>query len=410
MIRNDDNPTTSQDNALTPVRKPTGAVVISSGGGGSFRRDKTANGAANLDGFLHALRRTWLWCVLLGVTLGSVAAAAVWWYARDEYTAVAELRAYSIAPRVLNVGNTLPSEKFETFVGNIQQLLTSRNTLNSALGAEKVKNHPLIMAQDDQEAWLAARLSISNPKNSEILLVSVTVPDDNQLAADLANGVVEAYLSEVVNKARGDLDKRFTKLTDMLREKEQVLGEKRKNLENLANLMKSSDPQTLSLKQQIELTQSQQVKIELARTKVERMRLEAKLEVMKPKMATLDEQTISNEQLEMLLGADVEARMIKDEIEATEKQLHETGLLSTGAGKEGSFSNAAVGRTRQRVRELTEKLRTIKDRYAARWKIDTRQRAPPRPRWSWNTNHLLVLRKYWKQTPISMNWPRVRLD
>ena len=99
MIRNDDNPTTSQDNSLAPVRKPTGAVVISNGGGGSFRRDKAANGAANLDGFLHALRRTWLWCLLLGVVMGSVAAAAVWWYVQDEYTAVAELRVVQYAPR-----------------------------------------------------------------------------------------------------------------------------------------------------------------------------------------------------------------------------------------------------------------------------------------------------------------------
>ncbi len=110
MIRNDDHPTTSQDNALTPVRKPTGAVVISNNGGGSFRRDKAANGAANLDGFLHALRRTWLWCLLLGVALGSVAAAAVWWYVHDEYTAVAELRVCSNAPRVLNSGNAAVGE------------------------------------------------------------------------------------------------------------------------------------------------------------------------------------------------------------------------------------------------------------------------------------------------------------
>ena len=67
--------------------------------------------------------------------------------------------------------------------------------------------------------------------------------------------------------------------------------------------------------------------------------------------------------------------MIKDEIEATQEQLRQTGLLATGAGKGGSFSNAAVGRTQQRVHELNAKLQAIKDGYATRWKIEQRPRA-----------------------------------
>ncbi len=59
---------------------------------------------------------------------------------------------------------------------------------------------------------LPARLNITNPRSSEILLVSVTVPDDDELAADLANGIVDAYLREVVNKEKMDREKQSQKL------------------------------------------------------------------------------------------------------------------------------------------------------------------------------------------------------
>ncbi len=161
--------------------------------------DGTALGAANLDGYLHALRRTWLWCLLMGGVWRSWSAGLVWQLVPNQYTAVAELKAYTLAPRILNSGTVPPQEKYETFISNIQQMLQLRTTITAALRDPAVKDHPLVKAEEDQEGWLLENLRVSNPKNSEILLVSVTVPDPT-LAADLANAVVDAYLKEVVDK------------------------------------------------------------------------------------------------------------------------------------------------------------------------------------------------------------------
>ena len=81
----------------------------------------------------------------------------------------------------------------------------------------------------------------------------------------------------------------------------------------------------------------------------------------------------------MLLASDAEARMIKDEIEATQEQLRADRSVGNGLRVGGSFSNAAVGRTQQRVHELNAKLQVIKDGYATRWKIEQRRERPVIP-------------------------------
>ncbi len=57
-------------------------------------------------------------------------------------------------------------------------------------------------------------------------------------------------------------------------------------------------------------------------------------------------------------------------------------LLSTGAGKEGSFSNAAVSRTRQRVRELTDKLEAIKDALCVTMDRSNNGESSVHPKWT----------------------------
>ena len=83
-------------------------------------------------------------------------------------------------------------------MSNVQQLLQTRKILTAALRQPGIRELSLVREQKgrDQEGWLADHLSVSNPKNSEVLRVAVTVSDPKE-AALLANAVVDAYMREI---------------------------------------------------------------------------------------------------------------------------------------------------------------------------------------------------------------------
>jgi succinoglycan biosynthesis transport protein ExoP len=369
MIRSDDNQAIPHNDSLTPVRSRAVAMMIPSGD--VIGPDGTAHGATNLDGYLHALRRTWLWCLLMGGVLAIVAAGLVWRLVPNQYTAVAELKAYTLPPRIMNSGSAPPQEKYETFISNIQQMLQSRATLTGALRSDKVKDHPLVKAEDDDEGWLSDRLRVSNPKNSEILLVSVTVPDQ-ALAADLTNAVVDAYMLGVVNKEALAKRRNLDSLQSHLQKQTDLESKKRSDLEKLAATLGSTDGEALSLQQQIRLMQAQQVKTELAKTQVQWMRAEADLKVLAKREASFSD-TAPADEVELMVSADPIGRWLLDDIAALNFGNQQGGLLANSANTDGSPAHATLGRGQLMIQDLSDRLQRIRDAMAVQWKTEQRK-------------------------------------
>ena len=134
----------------------------------------------------------------------------------------------------------------------------------------------------------------------------------------------------------------------------------------------SVDIQTMNLTQQIELQKAQQVKNELARTRVELRRAESEKKASQERLDDFktDGIEVPKEELEVLVAADPEARLIMDEITALESGIQEAGKLAKPQMTDGSFGGVAVGHARQRVNELMLKLDTIRDRLSRTWKVD----------------------------------------
>ena len=107
---------------------------------------------------------------------------AIFFLVPDRFTAVAELRAISRPEPLIDTGSKQPAEKLETYISNVKQLLQSRTILNAAMNQGELGNIPIIKQQVDQLGWLSDELRVANPKDSEILLVSITVPGDKYCA------------------------------------------------------------------------------------------------------------------------------------------------------------------------------------------------------------------------------------
>ena len=373
MSRSEDKPVISQDDSLVPVRRAVAMMVPS---GDMMSADTAPQGPSNLDVYIHALRRTWLWCLMAGGVLAIAAGIAVYQLAPVKYTATAEVRASTIAPRLLTATNTSVSqqEKYETFISNMQQGLQSRTTLNAALNDKRVKDNPIVKSEPDQEDWLAKKLRIANPKNSEVLLVSVTVTEP-QLAADLANAVVEAYMADVVTKEDKVKRDNLTKLEAIQLELKETEETKRATISQLATSLGTIDGKALSLEQEIRLSQAQQVKTELAKTKIERLRAAADVAVLELRLKDMEKAdfTPPADEVEIKVMADPIGRMLMDDIAALDMGTKQANALTQQGGNPNMAAGATLGRGRQMVQELSDRLEHVRDNMRRQWRAERLQ-------------------------------------
>ena len=370
MSRSEDKQVISQGDSLVPVRR---AVAMMVPGGDMMGADGAPQGPSNLDAYVHALRRTWLWCLLAGGVLAAVVGVAVYQLAPNRYTATAEVRASTIAPRLLtSTGVMNQQEKYETFISNMQQALQSRMTLTTALSDPNVKDNSIVRDEPDQEEWLASKLRIANPKNSEVLLVSVTVPEP-QLARDLANAVVETYMKDVVAKedeTKGDNLKKLEDFREQLKGSEESM---RATISQLATSLGTIDGKALSLEQEIRLSQAQQVKTELAKTKIERLRAAADVLVLEQRKAIMEAGNFiaPPDEVEMMVMQDPVGRILMDEISALDFGTKQASALTRKNDDNNAAPSFALGQGRQMVQELATRLERLREKMAMQWR--TRQ-------------------------------------
>lgn len=371
MIRNNEDQVHARNDALTTLPSRAVTMVIPAGSEMTGLGGDSSHGV-NLDGYLHAFRRTWLWCIITGGVLAAAATTLILLFVDDQYTATAELRAYTRAPQLVNSKTPQAQDKYETFISNVQQLLMSRTTLTGAVRDPKFQAYPVINEQDDPATWLAERLRVSVPRNSEILKVSVTVPQSKELASELANAVVDMYLQRFVFSERDEKFRKVEQLKGLLEEKRSEERQRRNDLAAVAQRSGSVDIESLDLAQQIELQKAQQVKTELARTRVELHRAQSERDASKARLEQMMAQGIEvpADELDVLVAADPEARMITEEIAILETGISKAGEVVKAQMSDSSQGGVAVGFARQYVVELVQKLEAIKDRLRKTWKVD----------------------------------------
>jgi len=137
-------------------------------------------------------------------------------------------------------------ENYQSYLKTQSVLIKSRLVLSVALGDHRVSQLLSIKDRSDPIAWLLQNLEVTNPKDTEILSVSLAsrsgVSGSDQAA--IINAVVQAYLDEVVN---ADLKRQVNRL-DLLRKLEQTkqheLRERRETLRKLSFSGGEGDPTT----------------------------------------------------------------------------------------------------------------------------------------------------------------------
>jgi capsular exopolysaccharide synthesis family protein len=167
-------------------------------------------------------RRFWL-ATILGLLTTAGVVALLWFIVPAKYEAYAQLLVSQQPPVVIHLTET-PTD-FETYKRTQQNLMKSRQVMETALQEFGAGKNPLMKGVVDKVAWLSNQLNVEYPFNSEIMRISIKA-EQPQYLESLVNAVFDAYFKEVVNqeltdkrKRRDEMEKRYIAYQDDIRTK-----------------------------------------------------------------------------------------------------------------------------------------------------------------------------------------------
>ena len=285
-----------------PARRPTGGMGL----------------------YLHAFRRRWPLAITLGLFCGAAAMIPAWFLTSDRYTAVALLQISASQQQLVSFqsANQASSSTFEIYKGTQQQMLTSDVVLIAALRKPEAAGLALVQKQDDPVRWLAKNLHVDYPGNAEIMRVSLTGTQPDEVAV-LVGAVVDAYMNEVVDAERHRQRDRLNELDRLYTEKETEMRSRRTELKQLAEQLGTGDTGALALKQQIALQTYAEARNELSKLRSELQRAKDDLQMKQAWLKALQSAPQQAPEPEPVTTADPVLTRLAEQIEDVDTHLAE---------------------------------------------------------------------------------------
>lgn len=312
-------------------------------GGGGFSR------------YLHALRRRWLLVGVAGLVCGTIAGIAVFLTHVPMYTSGSLLRVASDQEKILfNTADRFTD--FDIYKGSQIQYLKSRFVLIAAIRKSEIAKLPTIEQEDDPVVWLAEHVQVGFPGNAEIMQVSLRGKNPEEVAA-LVNGVVDAYMTEVVDVERNERRQRLSDLDKIYAEKETELRDKRTDLKVLAEQLGTGDSEALNLKQKLILERFAALRTQHSGVQFQVMRSAGALKVAQNSLQRAEKQPVSEAELDAAAQAEpqvVELLARRDQVKA----------LLTHSERTASSRVAAryVQQYQQDLKQLDEQVTTEREK------------------------------------------------
>jgi hypothetical protein len=123
---------------------------------------------------------------------------------------------------------------------SMSQLIRSRAVVSHALSRDSVKNHPIVKAQADPEAFVIDRLQVEVTPPG-VIVVRMKVGQDPALCAAIVNAVVDAFVDREVAAERLGKRAEIQGIEARLAERIELEKKKRADLENLRQVLGSPD-------------------------------------------------------------------------------------------------------------------------------------------------------------------------
>lgn len=260
-----------------PNRQPKSNVVIPR----PAPKDDEQQGRAQLTALLSAIRRGWRIALPLGICFAAASAFAAWKLFTPKYSASAYLRIdASDRPLIFKTADDATGQggDFNLYKSTQQQLVRTPFVLKAALRDTKVSSVEEVAEQEDPVNWLKDNLKVAFPGNGEIMQISIETISPTG-CVPIVNGVVDAYMQEVVMTDRNERLKRLDTLEKVFSERTNQVRSKRVELKNLATTLGTSDTSSLTVAQQNALQQFGKMQEKLSEVQFSLMQAEGEMKI-----------------------------------------------------------------------------------------------------------------------------------
>ena len=261
--------------------------------------------------FVYALRRQWVWALVLGIVAAGVAAALAWFLIPVNYTATAWLRIASTKPNIMfKVGG---EDELLNDRRAVATLMTSRFVLSAALKKPGVSQCEYIRKEEDPLTWLRENIRVSFPGNSEILQIALTGDDPSQLVT-IVNAVKDAYMEEVVGVDRENHLRRKQVLEQSYHRNLEEIKRKTTQYEQLANELGAPDSEAMRLKSLYALETTNTLRDRITRLQQALSGIEQRIAIGEAMLKKMGEEGVPDEtkQRETLKRKMMEAALAQD--------------------------------------------------------------------------------------------------
>jgi len=235
----------------------------------------------HLAALLSAIRRGWRVAVPLGICLAAACSFAAWKLFIPKYSASAYLRIDADnRPLLFKTADEAAGRggDFKMYKSTHQQLLLTPFVLNVALRDSQVSSQKEIVSQDDPISWLQDNLKVKFPGDGEIMQISMDTVSPTS-CVNIVNGVVDAFMKEVVMNDRNDRLRRLDTLEKVFSERTNQVRNKQVELKNLATTLGTSDTDSLTVAQQSALQQFGKMQEKLSEVQFSLMQAEGDLKM-----------------------------------------------------------------------------------------------------------------------------------
>jgi capsular exopolysaccharide synthesis family protein len=278
--------------------------------------------ALDMGGLLAALRRRWLLATSLGVVLAAASAATAWFVQPPKYTVQTTLHIASQNPSI--VYKLDDSSQFANYQRTQQVLVKSRLVLNAALNKPEVRNLRIIRKQAEPIPWMEKNLTADFNMAPEILRISMTGDDPEDLAV-IVNEVRKAYLTEIVDRERIERNEHYDQLQRLYTSYDDQLKTRRDTLRKLTETVGGRGDVAEGNRQKFALDRLAAAQQELLRVKSELVR--AQIEAKRGTGIELSDP--SDADIEAAMGLDADVRKYTAEIAQLELDVKQIRRIVT---------------------------------------------------------------------------------
>ena len=344
MIHRDDpsHPPELPHSLVGEPHHPEGALMVQSNGAPTTPlmipsvpaqdTHRVLRGGMDANTFLHALRRRWMLALGMGLILGASLGAALWFLFPESSSATALFEVRNKQESIVHDTNQQSTQDFEILKKTQLAWLKSKHVLTSAIRDPGVNSLSILAGIRDKEEWLQQHLDVEFPQNGEILSISLSGSQDQDLET-LVDAVATAYKKEVL----GNEKQRKMTIREMLAHSlESLQADIKRDYEDYIDLAKGMnrptadrDPETELLLRDIADTQT---KVETLTTALIQLQTEyviAKNELSDPALA--------DAQAEEALRQDQKLAYFENQL----MQVQMAQMATPSAGRRGSHNSGA---------------------------------------------------------------------